>query len=290
LTSVIIDHDVIGWAYENMQKIKSQYTTINIIGKNNSPEELMNSNASDLTIAKYCLENNCDLITADKKSYLDWFNLELYTNRIDKLIISKYDYWIGGQRPIIRIQIQKNADSNDIVNETRNDNIIIGKSLINTPSRIQNKLILMLNKSLNKFPELNDKKIILGITYANDGNAVMDYEKDAFTIRLNPRRVTYFTIGHELTHFLQFLQLVPSGEKASDIFTLAKSRLFLDEPPSYLRIPKRLQDYWEENSSTIHTLSKDALEYRKENRNYIKWFENKLINLVNNRSYSHIVS
>jgi len=275
--TVVIDHDVIGWAYENMQKIKSQYTNINIIGKNSSPEELMNSNISDLNIAQYCLENNCDLITADKKSYIDWFNK---TNGIDKLIVSKYDYWNGGQRPIIRIQIQTNIDSNDSINEIQNTNIIIGKSLINTPNRIQNKLIQMLRKSLNEFPELNDRKIILGVTYANDGNAFMDYEKlDTFTIRLNPRRVTYFTIGHELTHFLQFLKLVPSGEKSSDIFTLAKSQLFLDEPPSYLRIPKRLQDYWEENALKIHTLSKDALEYRKNHRNYIKWFEDKLKNL-----------
>ena len=112
--AVVVDHDVIGWAYENMQKIKSQYTTINIIGKNSSPEELMNSNISDLNIAQYCLENNCDLITADKKSYIDWFNK---TNGINKLIVSKYDYWNGGQRPIIRIQIQTNIDSNDSINE-----------------------------------------------------------------------------------------------------------------------------------------------------------------------------
>ena len=97
MTSVIIDHDIIGWAYRNMSKIKSQYDDINIIGKNNSSEELMNNNISDLNIAKYCLKNNCDLITADTKSYIDWFNA--YTG-IDKLIISKFDYWNEGQRPI----------------------------------------------------------------------------------------------------------------------------------------------------------------------------------------------
>lgn len=274
--TVIIDHDVLGWAHNNMEKIKSNYSIIYQIGRNNSPLELQNNNVQDADIAYYCCKHNCDLITADKKSYLDWFN---NINGIDKLIISKYDYWNGGQRPIIRIEIQTNIHSNITQNQIENDNIIISKSLNNAPMRIQNKLTSMLKKSLKEFPELNNKKIILGITYANDGNAVMDYKKpDTFTIRLNPRRVTYFTVGHELTHFLQFLQLAPQGEKASDIFTLAKSQLFLDEPPSYLRIPKRLQDYWEENAFKIHNLSKDALEYRKEHRNYIKWLENKFKN------------
>ena len=267
--AVVVDHDVIGWAYENMQKIKSQYTNINIIGRNNSPEELMNSNTSDLNIAQYCLENNCDLITADKKSYLDWFN---NTNGIDKLIISKYDYWNGGQRPIIRIQIQKNIKTNLELNP----NVKILKSLDTAPARFKNKIISMVNESLIQFPELSDDKITLGITHVNDGNATWE---DSYKIRLNPRRLTYFTIGHELTHLLQFKGDLPSTEKSTDVFTLARSILFLDEPPCYLKISRKLQNYWEENSQSIHQICRDAIEYRKTNRNYIKWAENELKNL-----------
>ena len=51
--------------------------------------------------------------------------------------------------------------------------------------------------------------------------------------------------------------------------------LFLDEPPCYLKIPRKLQNYWEENSESIHKICKDAIEYRKTNRNYIKWTEDK---------------
>ena len=267
--AVVVDHDVIGWAYENMQKIKSQYTNINIIGRNNSPEELMNSNTSDLNIAQYCLENNCDLITADKKSYIDWFN---NTNGIDKLIISKYDYWNGGQRPIIRIQIQKNIKTNLELNP----NVKILKSLDTAPARFKNKIISMVNESLIQFPELSDDKITLGITHVNDGNATWE---DSYKIRLNPRRLTYFTIGHELTHLLQFKGDLPSTEKSTDVFTLARSILFLDEPPCYLKISRKLQNYWEENSQSIHQICRDAIEYRKTNRNYIKWAENELKNL-----------
>ncbi len=263
MTSVIIDHDVIGWAYRNMSKIKSQYNDVNIIGKNNSSEELMNNNISDLNIAKYCLKNNCDLLTADTKSYIDWFNA--YTG-IKKLMISKFDYWNEGQRPILLIQINDNK-----MNLELNPNVKILRSLDTAPPRFKNKIISMVNESLIQFPELSDDKITLGITHVNDGNATWE---DSYKIRLNPRRLTYFTIGHELTHLLQFKGKLPMTEKSTDIFTLARSMLFLDEPPCYLKIPRKLQNYWEENSELIHKICKDSIEYRKNNRNYIQWAEN----------------
>ncbi len=267
MTNVVIDHDVIGWAHSNMQKIKAIYDTIYIVGTNNSPEELMNNNISDLNIAKYCLNNECDLITADKKSYVDWFNSY---NRINKLIISKFDYWNEGNRPILLIQIENTKKILDY-----NPNLIISRSLQSAPDRFKNKIITMVNESLKKFPELSEDKITLGITHVNDGNA----ELDNYKIRLNPRRITYFTIGHELTHLLQFKGDLPMTEKSADVFTLARSMLFLDEPPCYLKVPRKLQNYWEENSISIHEICKDSIEYRKRNRNYIKWAENKLSQL-----------
>ena len=76
-----------------------------------------------------------------------------YQKEINNFIIilsesSKYDYWNGGQRPIIRIEIQTNIHSNITQNQIENDNIIISKSLNNAPMRIQNKLTSMLKKSL----------------------------------------------------------------------------------------------------------------------------------------------
>ena len=76
-------------------------------------------------------------------------------------------------------------------------------------------------------------------------------------------------------HLLQFKGDLPMTENSTDIFTLARSMLFLDEPPCYLKIPRKLQNYWEENSESIHKICKDAIEYRKTNRNYIKWTEDK---------------
>lgn len=270
--TVVIDHDIIGWAYRNMPRIKSQYNDINIIGKNSSSEELMNNNISDLNIAQYCLKNNCDLITADTKSYVDWFNV--YTG-INKLMISKFDYWNEGQRPILLIQIK-----NIKTNLELNPNVKILKSLDTAPARFKNKIISMVNESLIQFPELSDDKITLGITHVNDGNATWE---DSYKIRLNPRRLTYFTIGHELTHLLQFKGDLPSTEKSTDVFTLARSMLFLDEPPCYLKVSRKLQNYWEENSQSIHQICKNAIEYRKIHRNYIKWTEINLEKLKINK-------
>ena len=55
LTNVVIDHDVIGWAHSNMQKLKDLYNNIYIVGKDNSPEELMNNykvKANDIRIIR----------------------------------------------------------------------------------------------------------------------------------------------------------------------------------------------------------------------------------------------
>jgi hypothetical protein len=84
-----------------------------------------------------------------------------------------------------------------------------------------------LDRSLAESPELTDTKIKVGLTRSADGTA----EAENMVIRLNVRRrkpVSYFTIGHELTHLLQSggLGIVPSGEIQCDVWTLARSDLF----------------------------------------------------------------
>ena len=270
-SKIIIDKDILGWLNENKKRIKELYDDILPVGKLISPIDLRNEKISDSKIAEYCIKNKCDLFTADKTSYLTWFN---QTTGINKITITKFDYWKTGNRPILLIEIVNNNLESHKINIDDN-RIKIGKSLENVPDRTKNKTISMVNQAINKFPELVNDVITIGITYANDGNA----EFETNMIRLNPRRITFFTIGHELTHLIQWKKLAPEGEKQSDIFTLARSELFLDEPPSYLKISKKLRDYWEENSHTVHELCKEALEYRKTHRQYIVWLENKLKNM-----------
>jgi len=69
-----------------------------------------------------------------------------------------------------------------------------------------------IERALQEFPEFNGQTITIGLNRATGlhGSALAREMR----IRLNPRRragVTYFTIGHELTHLLQKpgLGLVP---------------------------------------------------------------------------------
>ena len=136
-----------------------------------------------------------------------------------------------------------------------------------------------IERALAEFPELNGQRITVGAIRAPGvhGNA----EGDQLTIRLNTRRrvgVTYFTIGHELTHLLQKpgLGIVPSGETACDIWTLARSELFLDELPTYLGPLSCPARDWRVHANAVRRLCLQAIEVRQTNRLYIRWLQARL--------------
>jgi hypothetical protein len=69
------------------------------------------------------------------------------------------------------------------------------------------------------------------------------------TIRLS-LDVSYYLIGHELTHLLQGKaseafggRKIPDGERACDVFTIARCQALCDAIPCYLHIEKRV-DIW----------------------------------------------
>jgi len=67
----------------------------------------------------------------------------------------------------------------------------------------------------------------------------LDPERPGIWVR--PRRLDYFTIAHEFTHLLQARGEVPRGERACDLWALARSPLLVDSPPGYLKLPRGLQ-------------------------------------------------
>jgi hypothetical protein len=91
------------------------------------------------------------------------------------------------------------------------------------------------------FPELHDRTIRVGLARKPGvlGWGSLDPEQPGVWVR--PRRLDYFTIAHELTHLLQARGLVPRGERACDLFALARSPLLVDQPPGYLRVPRALR-------------------------------------------------
>ncbi len=140
------------------------------------------------------------------------------------------------------------------------------------------ELVSRLERALALFPELGDEPVTFGVTASRklDGLA---YPTERL-IRLNPyrrRMVTYFTIGHELTHLVQppGLALIPSGEVQCDIWTLARDPLFLDEKPCYLEVDCDGRT-WRRHPHAVRELCRRAIEIRQRNRRYIVWLHEQL--------------
>jgi hypothetical protein len=134
-----------------------------------------------------------------------------------------------------------------------------------------------IERSIAQFPELTGRTITVGLTRSADGTA----EAENMTIRLNVRQrksVSYFTIGHELTHLLQSggLGMVPSGEIPCDVWTLARCELFLDDRPTYLCSHLWTQQNWPHQAQTVRNLCLQAIEVRKTNRRYLVWLNEAL--------------
>jgi hypothetical protein len=91
------------------------------------------------------------------------------------------------------------------------------------------------------FPELDGITIRVGLVQKRGvlGWGSLDPERPGVWVR--PRRLDHFTIAHEYTHLLQARGLVPRGERACDLWALARSPLLVDSPPGYLRLPPSLR-------------------------------------------------
>jgi hypothetical protein len=150
----------------------------------------------------------------------------------------------------------------------------------------------MLQRSLELFPELAGAAITIGYTRKHLGSATVIYRKGELyklTIRLRSRKVTYQTIGHELTHLVQGLTYgarwnprakdpdrIPAGETQCDIWTLARDPIFCDDPPTYIKMPKSLRDRWPDYADAVRELCIAAIAKRHMQRNYIQWLETEI--------------
>ena len=136
------------------------------------------------------------------------------------------------------------------------------------------ELCTRVDRALRYFPELERSRITVGVTRIADGVAILE----DMTVRFDLRRrlPSYYTIGHELTHLLQALRLVPGGEVQCDIWTLARGRLFLDETPCYLPLPDELQGKWRHYAPCVGYLCGRAISERATRRYYIRWLNQQL--------------
>lgn len=152
--------------------------------------------------------------------------------------------------------------------------------------RLTRQALAMLEMALRQFPELDGKSITIGYTKVHLGSAVLPRyptPESKLTIRLKVRKLTYNTIGHELTHLIQALSRqssvtarIPGGEKQCDIWTLARSSLFCDAAPSYLKLPRVVREKWPEYARSVRSLCIAAIEKRKTYRLYLRWLESQI--------------
>ena len=127
------------------------------------------------------------------------------------------------------------------------------------------------------FPELASLTIRVGLVKKPGvlGWGSLDPEDPGVWVR--PRRLDHFTIAHEFTHLLQARGLVPMGERACDLFALARSPLLIDQPPGYLKLPRdaqRLRQLDPAHGKLLHEAARRAVEARAGgDRRYLQRFE-----------------
>jgi hypothetical protein len=150
----------------------------------------------------------------------------------------------------------------------------------------------MIERALARFPELQGRNLTVGFTRAHLGTAVMNQRRECepqLIIRLKVRKLTYQTIGHELTHLVQGLSLshrpaphqrIPSGEAQCDVWTLARHELFCDDPPTYIKIPRVIREHWHDYAVTVRRLCVAAIDKRTVTRTYLRWLEAEIAALV----------
>ena len=150
----------------------------------------------------------------------------------------------------------------------------------------------MIEQSLRYFPELKDSTITIGYTRKHLGSATVIYRKGIISrliIRFKVRKLTYQTIGHELTHLIQGLgrgnltapraadpDRIPTGETQCDIWTLARDPLFCDDPPTYIKMPRAMRESWPDYAESVRDLCIAAIDKRHTQRQYIRWLEQEI--------------
>src|SRR5580765_148034 len=127
------------------------------------------------------------------------------------------------------------------------------------------------------FPELSGVTVRVGLVRKPGilGWGSLDPEQPGVWVR--PRRLDHFTIAHELTHLLQARGLVPRGERACDLWALARSPLLVDTPPGYLKLPARLRrqrSLAPHEAALLHRTAVSAVDARaRGERGYLRRFE-----------------
>ena len=94
---VLIDYQAQGWAEMNEPTIQKEYSDIRYVETEPNPA----AGAPDWEIASFCLGNDCDLLTKDKKAYTCLLDVQ----NMEAVRISKYAMDRSHAVPIYLVKI-----------------------------------------------------------------------------------------------------------------------------------------------------------------------------------------
>src|SRR5262245_50312206 len=130
------------------------------------------------------------------------------------------------------------------------------------------------------FPEIASLTIRFGLVKKPGVLGWGSLDPDDPGVWVRPRRCDHFTIAHEFTHLLQARGLVPMGERACDLYALARSPLLIDQPPGYLKMPREaryLKQLDHPQAKLLHDTARRAIEARAGgDRRYLQRFEREI--------------
>jgi len=150
------------------------------------------------------------------------------------------------------------------------------------PREHRNGIMEKMRMVVEHFPEYWERTIIVGLEgdmtlYGGHFVSIDDHE---IRIRL-VKDADLWLIAHELTHGIQYISNIPTGEKSCDLYCLARCYDYATHAPTYLDFPEEVRDNWYDWIEVAHFIAKDAIERRDKGlRNYIKFFEDKLTEMV----------
>lgn len=126
------------------------------------------------------------------------------------------------------------------------------------------------------YQELDGIPITFALQRGGTRAGMCDWKRGV--IKLHPDVLGYrYPVAHELTHMVQRrVGGIPGGERACDLYTLARSPNIVDLCPGYLDIPDCIRSGWSpEIAAELSAMARHAIRLRDEGwrRDYIRVFE-----------------
>jgi hypothetical protein len=156
--------------------------------------------------------------------------------------------------------------------------LVPGRRLATDPGR--DALLGRVAEVASQFAELDGRRIRVDI-YDGRTRAVgvafpeESTPKIALHRRVLRSRELAGIIAHELTHLIQRPRgPCPNGERACDVFALARCGSRFPSPPSYLALPPGTREHWPFWAPLATLLAREALRERAAGRRqYVRWWE-----------------